>query len=94
MMLSFFGEQGLPRNSFFGDGGAIPRDVLDHVRAAYDQNKVVFDWQKDDILLIDNMMVSHGRNPFSGPRRVLVCMAEPYSERIANARPAAELRTQ
>jgi alpha-ketoglutarate-dependent taurine dioxygenase len=91
MMLSFFGEKGLPRNSFFGDGGAIPRDVLDHVRAAYDQNKVVFDWRKDDILLIDNMLVSHGRDPFTGPRRVIVCMAEPYSEWAARERPAVEL---
>ncbi|OJH34836.1 TauD/TfdA family dioxygenase [Cystobacter ferrugineus] len=80
MMLSFFGEGGLPRNSYFGDGSAIGSDVLDQIRSAYERNKVSFEWQKDDVLLIDNMLVSHGRDPFEGSRRVLVCMAEPYSE--------------
>ena len=92
MMLSFFGEAGLPRHCFFGDGGAIPRDVLEHVRCAYEQSKLAFDWQKDDVLLIDNMLVSHGREPFDGPRRVLVCMAEPYSERTRAEHPLANSR--
>ena len=30
-----------------------------------------------DWLLLDNHLVAHGRNPFSGPRRVLVAMGEP-----------------
>lgn len=80
MMLAFFGEGGLPRNSYFGDGSAIGGDVLDQIRAAFDHNKLLFEWRKGDVLLIDNMQVSHGRDPFEGNRRVLVCMAEPYSE--------------
>ena len=80
MMLSFFGESGLPRNSYFGDGSTIGGDVLDQIRAAFDHNKISFEWRKGDVLLIDNMQVSHGRDPFEGNRRVLVCMAEPYSE--------------
>jgi hypothetical protein len=31
-----------------------------------------------DILLVDNMLMGHGRNSFVGPRKVLVAMAEPY----------------
>lgn len=79
MMLKFFGEQGLPRNAYFGDGGAIPPDMLKHIRAVYERNKIHFDWHRDDVLLIDNMLVSHGRDPYEGPRKVLVCMAVPYS---------------
>lgn len=79
--IDLFGEEGLPRNAFFGDGEKIPADVLDNVRAAFEQEKIVFDWQKDDILLLDNMRFAHGRLAFSGSRRVLVGMAAPFSAR-------------
>jgi alpha-ketoglutarate-dependent taurine dioxygenase len=79
MMLATFGEEGLPRQSYFGDGGAIPEDMLAHIRGVYERERIEFDWQVDDVLLIDNMLVSHGRDPYDGPRRVVVCMAEPYS---------------
>lgn len=79
MMLSMFGEQGLPRNSYFGDGGAIPAPVLEHIRAAYGSQLIFFDWKHADVLLIDNMLVSHGREPYEGPRKVHVCMSQAYS---------------
>jgi alpha-ketoglutarate-dependent taurine dioxygenase len=78
MMLAFFKEDGLPRNSYFGDGTPIDTAALAQIRDAYERNKVRFEWRKDDVLLIDNMLVSHGRDPYEGNRRVLVCMAEPY----------------
>jgi hypothetical protein len=40
---------------------------------------VAFPWQKGDILLLDNMLVAHGRAPYAGPRKVVVAMAEPVS---------------
>jgi len=30
------------------------------------------------VLLLDNMLAAHGRNPFTGARKVVVGMAEPY----------------
>jgi hypothetical protein len=35
-----------------------------------------------DILMVDNMLVAHGREPFSGPRKILVAMAEPFGEHL------------
>jgi hypothetical protein len=29
--------------------------------------------------MLDNMLIAHGRNPFVGPRKILVAMAEPFS---------------
>lgn len=78
-MLSTFGEDRLPRNVYFGDGGAIPTDMLAEIRAAYDACMVAFPWQPGDLLLLDNMLSAHGRQPYSGPRKVLVGMSRPFS---------------
>jgi alpha-ketoglutarate-dependent taurine dioxygenase len=75
-LLAEFEEDELPANTFYGDGSPIEPAVLDHLRAAYRRATVSFPWQKGDLLMLDNMLVAHGRSPFSGPRQVLVGMAE------------------
>jgi alpha-ketoglutarate-dependent taurine dioxygenase len=70
----------LPNNTYYGDGGEIEPEVMDHLRDAYTKETVAFSWQHNDILLIDNMLVAHGRAPYSGPRRVLVGMAQSAPE--------------
>jgi len=47
----------------------------------YQQEAVIFPWQAGDILMLDNMLTSHGRKPFVGARKVLVGMAEPFSSK-------------
>ncbi|HKV06814.1 MAG TPA: amino acid adenylation domain-containing protein [Thermoanaerobaculia bacterium] len=74
-LISERGEENLPRNTYFGDGSPIPDAVLDEIRAAFRQEMRSFPWQNGDLVLLDNMLVAHGRAPFSGPRRVLVGMA-------------------
>ena len=66
----------LPTNTYYGDGSPIEPEVMDHLRAAYRRETVSFPWQKGDLLMLDNMLVAHGRAPFSGPRQMLVGMAE------------------
>lgn len=78
LLLERFGEDELPRNACFGDGAPIETDALDKIRDAYDREKIVFGWEPGDVLLLDNMRVAHGRQPFEGERRVLAGMAEPY----------------
>ncbi len=75
-LLADFGESELPTNTFYGDGSPIEPEVMDHLRAAYGHETVSFPWQPGDLLVLDNMMVAHGRAPFSGARQVLVGMAE------------------
>lgn len=67
----------LPRNAYYGDGRAIEDAVLDEIRAVYAETQVAFPWQAGDVLMLDNMLVAHGRAPFAGDRRVVVAMAEP-----------------
>jgi hypothetical protein len=76
---SVVGEEDLPNNTYYGDGSTIEPEVLDELRAAYLGEKVSFPWRKGDILMLDNMLCAHGRDPYSGPRRVLAGMAEPHS---------------
>ncbi|HEY2947228.1 MAG TPA: TauD/TfdA family dioxygenase [Micromonosporaceae bacterium] len=78
-LLAMFGEQGLPTNTYYGDGGSIPTEVMDQLRAAYRSVTVRFDYERDDVLVVDNMTAAHGREPFTGPRKIAVAMAEPYA---------------
>ncbi|MFD5111239.1 TauD/TfdA family dioxygenase [Streptomyces sp. NPDC058391] len=74
---AIFADEDLPTNTFYGDGAAIPDEVTDHLRATYRSAAVRFDWQRDDVLVVDNMLAAHAREPYTGPRRIAVAMAEP-----------------
>ncbi|WP_020384975.1 TauD/TfdA family dioxygenase [Kribbella catacumbae] len=77
-LLAFLGEDELPTNTYYGDGGQIPDDVMDHLRSVYRKEWTRFDWQQDDLLLVDNMLAAHAREPFTGDRKIAVAMAEAY----------------
>jgi alpha-ketoglutarate-dependent taurine dioxygenase len=79
-LLGQFGESGLPRNAYYGDGMPIEAGVLDEIRQIYQEEQVVFGWEQDDVLAIDNMLVAHGRRPYEGDRLVFVGMAEGIEE--------------
>lgn len=74
-LLASVGEANLPRNVYFGDGSAIPDDMLEHIRQVYQQHQIAFPWQAGDIIMLDNLLAAHGRNPFTGKRKVIVAMA-------------------
>jgi alpha-ketoglutarate-dependent taurine dioxygenase len=80
-MLRSFGEEGLPRNTYYGDGSPIDPADLNVIRQVYREESVIFPWQDNDITVLENMLVAHGRRPFSGPRKLVVGMAEPSDRR-------------
>jgi alpha-ketoglutarate-dependent taurine dioxygenase len=82
-LLAAFAEDELPANTYYGDGSPIESEALDQLRALYRDEAVSFAWRRGDVLLVDNMMVAHGRNPFRGERRIVVGMAEPVSREPA-----------
>ena len=75
-MLAMFKEEDLPRNVYYGDGTPIEDSVVNEISTLYDRLAVRFQWQKGDVILLDNMMVAHSRDPFEGTRKILVAMAE------------------
>jgi alpha-ketoglutarate-dependent taurine dioxygenase len=74
-----FDPADLPRNAFYGDGSEISEEDLGQIRLAYEKATVAFPWQEGDLLVLDNMLVAHGRKPYKGQRRILAALAEPYS---------------
>jgi alpha-ketoglutarate-dependent taurine dioxygenase len=78
-LLEEFTADELPRNAFYGDGSPIDDALLAEIRRVYEEAAHRFFWQKGDVLLVDNFLVSHGREPFSGPRQILVAMANLYT---------------
>jgi cytochrome P450/alpha-ketoglutarate-dependent taurine dioxygenase len=74
-LIGELGLENVPRNSFYGDGEAIEPEVLSHIREMYDRETVTFQWHRGDLMLLDNVLFAHGRNPFSGTRKVAVAMS-------------------
>ena len=63
-----------PSDARFGDGSPVPDDAIAALREAHAAETVRFQWQADDVLLLDNHLVAHGRAAFTGRREVLVAM--------------------
>lgn len=74
-MLNALGINMLPRNTYYGDGSEIEEDVLQNIRAAYAKCETAFAWQTGDILVLDNILMAHGRRPYQGDRKIVVSMA-------------------
>lgn len=82
-LLNLVTERDLPRNVYYGDGAPIEAPALDAIRGVLERNKIAFPWRQGDVLMLDNMLVAHGRAPFRGARKVIVAMAEPAGGRTA-----------
>jgi hypothetical protein len=61
-------------NCRFGDGGEIPIGYLEHIRDVLDNAAIPCTWEKGDILILDNILIAHGRMPYEGDRQIAVSM--------------------
>lgn len=75
-MLSMFSPEDLPRNVYYGDGTLIEDSVMAEISAMYEHMAVRFQWQAGDVVMLDNMIAAHARDPFEGTRKILVAMAD------------------
>jgi alpha-ketoglutarate-dependent taurine dioxygenase len=63
-----------PFHATLGDGSPISLQQLNMVTHAIESATVRFRWQKGDLLVVDNFLVTHGRMPYRGKRRILVAI--------------------
>ena len=73
-----------PHHTQWGDGSVALDDELDAVEDAQNSVRQQIDWQTGDIFVLDNLQYTHGRDPFTGYREILVMMGDPM-ERSAVA---------
>lgn len=71
-----FGIGQLAHHCTFADGSPIDEAMLAEIRRCMQANKLLFDWQKGDVLMIDNLLLMHGREAFKGERKTLVFLSE------------------
>ena len=88
-LVDVYGADGLPFNTRFGNGDPIGEDVVQLLNEVYEANTAREPWQAGDLMLVDNIRSAHSREPFEGPREVLVAMADPT--RLADCSPTVEV---
>lgn len=73
-MKTLYGDNPLnyPQHVLFGDDTDIPIEYLDAITSVVSDNTESFSWAEGDVLFIDNALLSHGRMPYTGERKVLV----------------------
>ncbi|WP_392667057.1 TauD/TfdA family dioxygenase [Streptomyces sp. LN785] len=88
VLVDEFGRENLPFNTAFGDGEPLTQSELRTIQAAYDEATVRETWQPGDLLLVDNILTAHARDPFEGDRKIVVAMGDPVD--LTACRPTVE----
>jgi len=73
---ALFDEEDLPRNVYYGDGTPITDEEMEAIGQAFERIAVRFQWQKGDMAMLDNMLTTHARDSFEGPRQIVVAMGQ------------------
>ncbi|TDZ22298.1 Clavaminate synthase-like protein [Colletotrichum orbiculare MAFF 240422] len=60
--------------AFYGDGSLIPREYLDTAVEIIKDTRALVSWKQGDVLLLDNHAVQHGREPWTGTRKLLASL--------------------
>lgn len=93
-LLAMGGIDRLPRHVMYGDGSPIADETMAVVGRVYEECAVRFDWQQGDIVMLDNMLAAHARDPYEGPRKIVVAMGAMFDRAALEGAPqvAADAR--
>ncbi|GAB1207635.1 hypothetical protein APSETT445_006359 [Aspergillus pseudonomiae] len=62
-------------HQLYGDGTPIPEKYLAHLAKITDEIRVLHRWQEGDVLVFDNIIAQHGREPWEGEQTDRVVLA-------------------
>ncbi|KIX03052.1 uncharacterized protein Z518_06602 [Rhinocladiella mackenziei CBS 650.93] len=69
----------------YGDGTPIPEKYLAHLAKITDEIRVLHKWQRGDILVYDNIISQHGRQPWEGEQTDRVVLATLFDGQLPGA---------
>lgn len=68
--------QAFPTGSSFADGSRLSEAQTGAIKAVLDEATVGWPWQQGDLMILDNLLVAHGRNPYQGEREIQVSLLD------------------
>jgi len=91
-LLSLVGAQRMPRQVHYGDGTTISDEAMAVIGQTYEACSVRFEWRQGDVVMLDNMLAAHARDPYEEPRKIVVAMGDMYDHAmLATAKPADQV---
>jgi alpha-ketoglutarate-dependent taurine dioxygenase len=91
VLLDTYGEDGLPFDTYVGDGTPLAEAEAAALIDVYEQVTMRETWHAGDLLLVDNILCAHGREAFQGDRKILVAMGDPIA--VTDCRPTTQPAT-
>jgi hypothetical protein len=77
VLVGAFGVDGLPFQTWLGDGSRFTADEIDEIQAAQDAVTVEIPLTAGDVLVVDNIRMASGRRTFAGDRDVVTALGDP-----------------
>ncbi len=63
-----------PTGATLGDGKRLDAEEMAHIDTLCDKATYAWPWRDGDVMVLDNLQVWHGRNPYEGERDVQVAL--------------------
>jgi len=68
------GHQALPTGTTLGDGTNLSEEDRTRILGLLDEETLSWPWRAGDLMILDNLQIAHGRNPYEGERETLVAL--------------------
>lgn len=76
LLSKHFPRDKFPRTVFFGDGSPIPAEWIKQLDTVLNDSSLRIPTQVNDVLLVNNLLLAHGRLPYTGNRQIRVALGD------------------
>ena len=74
-----YAEQDYPRACYYGDKTSIADEDMHAILDVYRNIEFAPQWEQGSMLMLDNVLCAHGRNAYTGERKLLVALGDMQS---------------